>query len=116
MTTPVGTLYVLSDALLKSTAVASPDASASNIEDTAVDDKADGAKEEEGQEDGEDAKGDAESLTETTPNVDGGKEVMQNGAGVGSRERESSSGKNPVCWSSEEITGWSWLGTVGFQR
>ena len=112
----MGTLYVLSDALLKSTAVASPDASALNIKDTAVEDKTDGAKEEGGQEDGEDATGDAESLTETTPNVDGGKEAMQNEAGVGSRERESSAGKNPVCWSSEEITGWSWLGTIGFQR
>ena len=56
------------------------------------------------------------AFTETTANVDGGKGAMQFGAGDDSREGETSAGKNPVCWSSEEITGWSWLFSIRIRR
>ena len=113
ITTPGGALHVLNDALLNTTAGAKPyhDASTWKNGGMVVQDEAGRPQAVE-----EDAKSHASSPTETSPNVDDGKEAMQFGAGDDSREGETSAGKDPVCWSSEEITGWSVLGSIGIRR
>ena len=66
--------------------------------------------EEEGE---EDFKSDAVSVIEAALNMAEGKRETQKGAGDGSRRREILAGRNRVCWSSEEITGWLWAMTNG---